>query len=664
MNRKKQEELISIVTPVYNAAKFLPVLYDCLRAQSYTNWEWVVVNDGSTDDSGRMLKEWAEHDNRIKYYEQENSGCCKQPRDVAVLRSTSQYVTCLDADDYIDVDYLQKMCERMDETQVDIVYPVMRFLDVNGKCRFDLPVEGFDRTKVYYGRDLVGETMPEWRIGCNGGLYKKKVWNDLSYIEKGIHAWINYADEVDERFYMARANKVAFADTVYYYVCNEKSITNSFSPKLFHKLKTDRMLLEFIKKEFGETGKEYSLMNRQVFYTLRSYMALYVRNFQHLYSCRDIIFRDLKENFLLIDKSCLTVLERIKFLNFFSFKLIFILFCLKYSPSCLLEKTILRLFPKFYAWAIYRRRAEREMAYQITETYKENVTEGKPCDYVVSMFCGNTSHGGLVDRLRGAVSAYAVCKEVGRNFKIHFVHPFLLTDYIGPNKYDWTVTAGELSFCKDSVDRVILDSATSTTWERKYQKRFLSRILVGAGKQTHVYTNASFCYDEGFGQLFNELFRPSAALQAHLNEIKSQIGSRYISVSARFLNLMGDFNEENYSEPLPIDEQKVLMDKCIGMLEKLHDRFNSFRMLVCSDSVGFLKKADEFDYTFVIPGMVSHIDNDKPRSYEYYEKTFLDFFTIASAEHVFLLKEQRMMNSGFPYAAALSGGKAFETIEF
>lgn len=663
MENRSQSELLSVVTPVYNAMRYLPVLYGCLCTQSYGNWEWVVVNDGSTDGSGSMLKEWAAADGRIRYYESGNSGSAKQPRDMAVYYSSARYIICIDADDYVDADYLQKMYGRLVETKADIVYPVMRFASEDNKCTLELPVDGFDRTEVYCGRDLVRETLMGWRIGCNGGLYDKAIWNNLSYPEKKTPVWMN-SDELDERLYLVRAKRVAFADTVYHYVNHGESITQNFSPKRFHRLKTDRELLGFVRKEFGGAGKENSLMDRQLFCTWRSGMALYVRNFRRLYSCRDIIFKDLAENFTLIDKGCLTARERIMFLNLCSFKLIFVLFCLKYSPVCLFDKILIRLFPGFYAWAFYRRRTEREMARQIAASYKKGGDGRGAAGYTVSVFCGNTAHGGLVDRLRGAVSVYKICKETGRDFKIYFVHPFPLTDYLVPDKYDWTVTPGGISFYKDDSERIVLDTAVNSLWERRWQKGYLTRRLVGTDRQAHVYTNASFCYDYDFGQLFNELFRPAEALRKHIDGLKSKIGGRYVSVSARFLNLLGDFNEENYSEPLHPDGQGELVDGCISRIEELHERYADCRILVCSDSTGFLKRADELEYTFVIPGTVSHIDNDRPHSYGYYEKTFLDFFTIADAERVFLLKERRMMDSGFPYAAALLKGKEYEVIRF
>jgi hypothetical protein len=66
----------------------------------------------------------------------------------------------------------------------------------------------------------------------------------------------------------------------------------------------------------------------------------------------------------------------------------------------------------------------------------------------------------------------------------------------------------------------------------------------------------------------------------------------------------------------------------------------------------------------VIPGNVSHIGNDTVRYYQYYEKTFLDFYIISQAQRVFLLRAKSMHNSGFPYAAARVGKRPYKLVDF
>ena len=67
--------------------------------------------------------------------------------------------------------------------------------------------------------------------------------------------------------------------------------------------------------------------------------------------------------------------------------------------------------------------------------------------------------------------------------------------------------------------------------------------IVNSDKQLHIYTNAGFVYDYGYSVLFNELFKTSERLQKSIDFYLKDIGSNYISISARFLDLFGDFNE-------------------------------------------------------------------------------------------------------------------------
>ncbi|MDE6689050.1 MAG: hypothetical protein K2J86_04080 [Prevotella sp.] len=121
---------------------------------------------------------------------------------------------------------------------------------------------------------------------------------------------------------------------------------------------------------------------------------------------------------------------------------------------------------------------------------------------------------------------------------------------------------------------------------------------------------------------------------------------------------------ETVANELVGQERDQLISNCLCQLKKLIGNYPSLRLVICSDSTRFIKEAQRHFNIFTIPGTISHIGNDDIHDYNYYEKTFLDFFTISQAERVFLLKGPYMMQSGFPYAAALAGGVPFEIIHF
>ncbi len=661
----KDTTLISVVTPIYNGARFLMSAYECLCHQTYPNWEWIVVNDGSTDGTEALLRRLITYDKRIKYYAQRNSGSAKYPRDRAVYHSNGNLVLSLDIDDTISNNYLELMHQRMKETNADIVYPQMRFVDLKSRQTTQvLPVSDFDTEKVYHGRDLVIETMPEWRIGCNGGLYRKEIWDSLSYPDKKEPVWV-YSDEVDERYYQLKANRVAFSKARYYYRFHEESITNSISPNRFQLLSCDVQLMSLIEKEFGKDSPEYTNANLKLFYSWRSMAAFYLQNYERLIDSDDIIRDDLAKIFRRIDVSRLSSLERIRFLNLSDNRLLLVLFSMKYRPKWLIEKIIQYLKPSYYRWHYIRKHTEQQIKQQIAGSYlgADEKKDYKP--YAISMFCGNAQSGGLVDRLRGILSLYETCKETKREFRIFFTHPFLLSDYLKPNLYDWTIEADKVTFSERQAMPIIVDTQTENEKERQWQKNYFTNAIEQFPQhQLHFYSNAIFSYDSDFASLFTELFKPSKRLQDHLDVLKAEFGDSYITVSARFCGLLDDFNEETYSEPLSAEERESLLNAAIHEVAILAKKHPGQKMIVCSDSISFLRQAVERCHVTTIPGCISHIGNDSIHSYEYYEKTFLDFFIIAGAQQVYLLKSAIMHKSGFPYAAARIGNKPFHIVEF
>lgn len=659
----KEKTLITVVTPVYNGERFIRTAYECLCRQSHTDWEWSVVDDGSIDGSLATLQRLAAADSRIIVGTQPNSGAAKMPRDHAVYQSKDGLILPLDIDDTLEDDYLQKMLKRLVETQADIVYPEMQFVEAEtGKVTQTLPVAGFDRSKVYGGRELVRHTMPDWEIGCNGGLYRREAWLNMSYPEHRDPVLL-YSDEVDERIYLIHARRVAFADAKYHYINHAQSITTRISPKRFHLLKNTAQLLDICEETFGKDSEEYKRANTKLFYNWRWMTAEYIRHHRELEEADGAVVLNLRTAFDRIDASLLTRSERVRFLNLCSFSLIFALFCLKYSPRLLLRKTFMHFMPTLYRWIVIRRATEGQIRSQLAACYqmKDGVEPCKP--FVVSMFCGNTASGGLIDRLRGAVSVFLSCQETHRDFKLHFTHPFPLTDYLVPADYDWRVNAEEVSFDPRQTEIVVCDSQAGTLWEERHQRRYIeNKLKHHPDRQIHCYTNAPYCYKLGFADAFRQLFKPAPTLSRHIDEVKAAIGGSYITVSARFCNLLDDFNEEVYGEPLGHDEREALLDRCLSQLRLLKERHTEERIVVCSDSTTFLRRASETCGAYSVPGNVSHIGNDSPHDYAYYEKTFLDFFVISQAAHVYLLLAEGMHRSGFPYAAALTGNRPYDII--
>ena len=117
----ENEELcpeVSVILPVYNVGEYLDLCLESLEGQSFQNFEILLINDGSTDDSGDRCRRWAQKDSRIRYIEKENEGVAPT-RNLGVRLAKGKYLAFVDPDDWVETDYLEKLYSRLEETGAD-----------------------------------------------------------------------------------------------------------------------------------------------------------------------------------------------------------------------------------------------------------------------------------------------------------------------------------------------------------------------------------------------------------------------------------------------------------------------------------------------------------------------------------------------------------------
>lgn len=100
--------MISIIIPVYNKEKYIKKCLESITNQTYKNIEIIVINDGSTDNSENIIKEFAKKEKRIKVFTQSNGGVSKA-RNQGLKYASGEYILFVDADDYVEADYVEKM---------------------------------------------------------------------------------------------------------------------------------------------------------------------------------------------------------------------------------------------------------------------------------------------------------------------------------------------------------------------------------------------------------------------------------------------------------------------------------------------------------------------------------------------------------------------------
>jgi glycosyltransferase involved in cell wall biosynthesis len=119
--------LVSVIVPSYNFGHLIAETLRCVQAQTYENWECVVVDDGSTDDTSEVVSAFASQDPRIRYLRQENQ---KQAaaRNLGIANSQGEYFQFLDADDLIEARKLELHATYLKEhSEIDIIYSSVRY---------------------------------------------------------------------------------------------------------------------------------------------------------------------------------------------------------------------------------------------------------------------------------------------------------------------------------------------------------------------------------------------------------------------------------------------------------------------------------------------------------------------------------------------------------
>lgn len=113
-------ELVSVIIPVHNVGSFLNECIDSVLAQAYQNLEIILVDDGSTDNSGKICDEYAKNNKKVKVYHTKNEGV-SQARNTGIKKSSGKYIYFVDADDFLDKTLIEKCVHSIKEKKCDMV---------------------------------------------------------------------------------------------------------------------------------------------------------------------------------------------------------------------------------------------------------------------------------------------------------------------------------------------------------------------------------------------------------------------------------------------------------------------------------------------------------------------------------------------------------------
>ncbi len=236
--------MISIIIPMYNASEYLRRCLDSMLAQSYTEWEAILVDDGSKDNTKDICKKYEERDARIVYYYQINSGVSKA-RNKGLELASGDYISFLDADDYVAPDYLKKLMETIEKTKADICYCKPYNVDIYGN---DVGYKSkwiYDKQIIIADPDCYDWTDPNAHFVVWGGIYRAECLKNLYFSQE--------LSVGEDTYFFARilknASRIAILnERLYYYSHIEGSAVRSgFSDKRYTELQAWKMICELNK---------------------------------------------------------------------------------------------------------------------------------------------------------------------------------------------------------------------------------------------------------------------------------------------------------------------------------------------------------------------------------------------------------------------------------
>ncbi|MCB0700180.1 MAG: glycosyltransferase family 2 protein [Chitinophagales bacterium] len=242
--------VISIITPSFNRASIVHETAESIFGQTSANWEWVIVDDGSTDNSWELLEQYAAKDERVKIYkrEREPKGACTC-RNIAVERSTGDYVMFLDTDDVLAPFCIEQRLAAIEkEGDVDfVVFPMLLF----NKELHDLDLLwNIDKNEDDLQRVLIGDPVCQG----TGPLWKKESFKEVGMWREDLKLWQDIELHIRSFLYPVKYKKRLDLHPDVYLRISEDSLSR-VGYHAAPKLKSRKVVFEYTCTEMAKKQK-------------------------------------------------------------------------------------------------------------------------------------------------------------------------------------------------------------------------------------------------------------------------------------------------------------------------------------------------------------------------------------------------------------------------
>ena len=283
--------LISVIIPVYNVEEYLHYAIESLEKQTYKNFEIILVNDGSTDDSGKLCDEYSEKYSNVRVFHKENGGL-SDARNFGVQQAKGEFITFLDPDDYLEVYSLELLAGIQEMYDCDIVSTRVKATELyNVYSNHYLTEENF-KNVVIMDRDVFLEEAfydKVATVSACGKLYRKSIL-EIPFPKGRIYEDLYIISE-----HVGKANKIVHTPLqIYNYYKRQGSIVNSkFTSKQYDFFDAIAYNRQVIREKFNNVDKLVTAINaKEVIGSFKIIGSAYKTSISDVYKIRKLI----KEN--------------------------------------------------------------------------------------------------------------------------------------------------------------------------------------------------------------------------------------------------------------------------------------------------------------------------------------------------------------------------------
>lgn len=294
------KDKISVIIPVYNVEKYLDECIKSVLMQTYKNLEIILVDDGSTDQSGRICDKYAKIDERIYVIHKSNGGL-SDARNAGLEIFSAEYVTFVDSDDYVSPIYIEKFYDavnRYPDADMVIEKEYLRFMDGKTEAFSIEPVKDI-RMNQYNWRDALEQMLyQQMETGAVGKLYKKELFTET---EIKFPFGLYYEDLATIYRLMLVSKKIVRIDCkIYAYRIRKSSIMHQkFSVRKMDSIPVSKKLFHEIQESIPELASAAASRSLSVNRTVYSQIPYRMRKerkrlWQEIIKYRKIVLLDCK----------------------------------------------------------------------------------------------------------------------------------------------------------------------------------------------------------------------------------------------------------------------------------------------------------------------------------------------------------------------------------